>query len=165
MMRYPILGFTFLLESVVHYFLCLRSFKASFSFLPVLVGGMGMACRGFLSPSAPDLLDGGWRASSALVVTSMASFIPSVVRIHWWDLLSHQNMQTTKVQTFTSLPSPCLSTIPIPLQVPTKPTTSHHSHVQYTSSTLPSHSFPSPANITRRHHHLINTSSSPSNVY
>ena len=84
------------------------------------------------------------RASSALVVTSMPSLIPSVVRIHCWDLLSHQNIQTTKVQTFTSLPSQCLSTLLIPLQLPTNlpphiPCISitHSQHFHHTPPHLP----------------------------
>lgn len=63
MMRYPISGsFTIFLDSVVHYFLCLRSFKASFSLFACSWWRMVLARRGFVFPLAPGLLDQGWRS-------------------------------------------------------------------------------------------------------
>jgi len=143
--------FTILLDSVVHYFLCLRSFKASFSLFACSWWRMVMARRGLFFPFGAWPI--GWRMEKHRARWSLPrcfSRIPSVVRILLvGSLVSHPKHTNYKSSNLHIIAFSASVHNPHTHLSSHQHTSSPHMHIHHPSSTFPSPSTPSPANITR----------------
>ena len=118
MMRYPISGFTFLLDSVVHYFYACDRSKQVFLFCLFLLEGWFWRAEDFffLRRLTCWMEDGEHRAR-----WSLPRWLLTFLRLYVFTggiFYLIKNIQTTKVQTFTSLPCPFCPQLSYPLTFP-----------------------------------------------
>ena len=117
-MRYPISGFTFLLDSVVHYFYACDRSKQVFLFCLFLLEGWFWRAEDFffLRRLTCWMEDGEHRAR-----WSLPRWLLTFLRLYVFTggiFYLIKNIQTTKVQTFTSLPCPFCPQLSYPLTFP-----------------------------------------------